>query len=155
VRYLRPSFGDVLSVAANRYGAGGMTVAELQGCRLLSAVCSNVILVSWGPAIQSDGARQKVETGQPEGLGQSSCGGPEPFSPLVIQPFFIKMRDWTHRRVAHPSPRRRASGRALAIWKAMIVLVEQLETDPDEAEFTKNVIGKIIADHRDARLDRG
>jgi hypothetical protein len=36
----------------------------------------------------------------------------------------------------------------------MIVLVEQLETDPDEAEFTKNVIGKIIADHRDARLGR-
>ena len=42
-------------------------------------------------------------------------------------------------------------GRGWAIWKAMIVLVEQLETDPDEAELTKNVIGKIIADHCDAR----
>jgi aminoglycoside phosphotransferase (APT) family kinase protein len=41
-------------------------------------------------------------------------------------------------------------GRGWAIWKAMIVLVEQLETDPDEAELTKNVIGKIIADHCDA-----
>ena len=29
----------------------------------------------------------------------------------------------------------------------MIVLVEQLETDPDEAEVTKNVIGEVIADH--------
>ena len=42
-------------------------------------------------------------------------------------------------------------GRGWAIWKAMIVLVEQLGTDPDEAELTKNVIGKIIADHCDAR----
>jgi aminoglycoside phosphotransferase (APT) family kinase protein len=42
-------------------------------------------------------------------------------------------------------------GRGWAIWKAMIVLVEQLETDPDGAELTKNVIGKIIADHCDAR----
>jgi hypothetical protein len=33
----------------------------------------------------------------------------------------------------------------------MIVLVEQLDTDPDEAEFTKDVIDKIIADHCDAR----
>jgi aminoglycoside phosphotransferase (APT) family kinase protein len=42
-------------------------------------------------------------------------------------------------------------GRGWAIWKAMIVLVEQLDTDPDGAERTKDVIGKIIADHRDAR----
>ena len=42
-------------------------------------------------------------------------------------------------------------GRGWAIWKAMIVLVEQLDTDPGEAELTKNVIGKIIADHCDAR----
>jgi hypothetical protein len=33
----------------------------------------------------------------------------------------------------------------------MIVLVEQLDTDPDEAGLTKNVIGQIIADHCDAR----
>ena len=42
-------------------------------------------------------------------------------------------------------------GRGWAIWKAMFVLVEQLDTDPDEAEVTKNVIGKIIADHCGAR----
>lgn len=42
-------------------------------------------------------------------------------------------------------------GRGWAIWKAMIVLVGELDTDPGGAEFTKNVIGKIIADHRDAR----
>jgi aminoglycoside phosphotransferase (APT) family kinase protein len=42
-------------------------------------------------------------------------------------------------------------GRGWAIWKAMIVLVGALDTDPDEAELTKNVIGKIIADHCDAR----
>jgi aminoglycoside phosphotransferase (APT) family kinase protein len=42
-------------------------------------------------------------------------------------------------------------GRGWAIWKAMIVLVRALDTDPDEAEFTKNVIGKIIDDHTDAR----
>jgi aminoglycoside phosphotransferase (APT) family kinase protein len=42
-------------------------------------------------------------------------------------------------------------GRGWAIWKAMIVLVRALDTDPDEAEFTKNVIGKIIDDHCDAR----
>jgi len=42
-------------------------------------------------------------------------------------------------------------GRGWAIWKAMIVLVDQLDTNPEEAEFTKNVIDKILADHRAAR----
>ena len=42
-------------------------------------------------------------------------------------------------------------GRGWAIWKAMIVLVEELDTDPDAAELTKNVISKILADHLDAR----
>ena len=42
-------------------------------------------------------------------------------------------------------------GRGWAIWKAMIVMVDQPDTDPNEAELTKNVIGKIIADHCDAR----
>ena len=42
-------------------------------------------------------------------------------------------------------------GRGWAVWKAMIVLVEQLGTDPGEAELTKNLIGRIFADHRDAR----
>jgi aminoglycoside phosphotransferase (APT) family kinase protein len=41
-------------------------------------------------------------------------------------------------------------GRGWAIWKAMIVLVGALKTDPDDAKFTKNVIGKILADHHDA-----
>jgi aminoglycoside phosphotransferase (APT) family kinase protein len=42
-------------------------------------------------------------------------------------------------------------GRGWAIWKAMIVLVGQLDTDPDDAAFTKSVISKILGDHRDAR----
>jgi aminoglycoside phosphotransferase (APT) family kinase protein len=42
-------------------------------------------------------------------------------------------------------------GRGWAIWKAMIVLVDELNTDPDGAEFTKNVIEKILTDHCDAR----
>jgi aminoglycoside phosphotransferase (APT) family kinase protein len=42
-------------------------------------------------------------------------------------------------------------GRGWAIWKAMIVLVDELDTDPDGADFTKNVISKILADHREAR----
>lgn len=42
-------------------------------------------------------------------------------------------------------------GRGWAIWKAMIVLAGALVTDPDEAEFTKNIVAKIIADHCDAR----
>jgi aminoglycoside phosphotransferase (APT) family kinase protein len=42
-------------------------------------------------------------------------------------------------------------GRGWAIWKAMIVLVEQLDNDPGGAELTKDVIGKIIADHCDAK----
>jgi aminoglycoside phosphotransferase (APT) family kinase protein len=42
-------------------------------------------------------------------------------------------------------------GRGWAIWKAMIVLVRALDTDPDDAEFTNGVIGEIIADHCDAR----
>jgi hypothetical protein len=33
----------------------------------------------------------------------------------------------------------------------MIVLVEQLDNDPGGAELTKDVIGKIIADHCDAK----
>jgi aminoglycoside phosphotransferase (APT) family kinase protein len=44
-------------------------------------------------------------------------------------------------------------GRGWAIWKAMIVLVDELGSDthspdPAGAEFTKNVISKILADHR-------
>ena len=42
-------------------------------------------------------------------------------------------------------------GRGWAIWKAMIVLVGELDTDPDGADFTKTVIAKILADHRGAR----
>lgn len=42
-------------------------------------------------------------------------------------------------------------GRGWAIWKAMIVLVRALDTDPTDADLTKSVIGKIIADHCDAR----
>jgi aminoglycoside phosphotransferase (APT) family kinase protein len=42
-------------------------------------------------------------------------------------------------------------GRGWAIWKAMIVLVRALHTDPADAEFTKDVIDKILADHREAR----
>jgi aminoglycoside phosphotransferase (APT) family kinase protein len=41
-------------------------------------------------------------------------------------------------------------GRGWAIWKAMIVLVRALATDPDDADFTKDVISKILADHRAA-----
>jgi aminoglycoside phosphotransferase (APT) family kinase protein len=44
-----------------------------------------------------------------------------------------------------------ARGRGWAIWKAMIVLVGALDTDPDDAAFTKTVIEKILADHLDAR----
>jgi aminoglycoside phosphotransferase (APT) family kinase protein len=42
-------------------------------------------------------------------------------------------------------------GRGWGIWKAMIVLVGELDTDPDGAEFTRNVIGKILSDHRGAK----
>jgi aminoglycoside phosphotransferase (APT) family kinase protein len=42
-------------------------------------------------------------------------------------------------------------GRGWAIWKAMIVLAQALETDSDEVDFTKDVINKILADHCDAR----
>jgi aminoglycoside phosphotransferase (APT) family kinase protein len=42
-------------------------------------------------------------------------------------------------------------GRGWAIWKAMIVLVRELDSDPAGADVTKNVINKIFADHRDAR----
>jgi aminoglycoside phosphotransferase (APT) family kinase protein len=42
-------------------------------------------------------------------------------------------------------------GRGWAIWKAMIVLVGALDSDPDEAAAMKDVIGKILADHRGAR----
>jgi aminoglycoside phosphotransferase (APT) family kinase protein len=42
-------------------------------------------------------------------------------------------------------------GRGWAIWKAMIVLVHELDADSLGADFTKNVISKILADHRDAR----
>jgi aminoglycoside phosphotransferase (APT) family kinase protein len=45
-------------------------------------------------------------------------------------------------------------GRGWAIWKAMIVLVEELATDPAGAEQTKDVIDQILADHREARLVR-
>ena len=42
-------------------------------------------------------------------------------------------------------------GRGWAIWKAMIVLVDELDTDPGSAAVTMNVIDQILADHRNAR----
>jgi aminoglycoside phosphotransferase (APT) family kinase protein len=43
-----------------------------------------------------------------------------------------------------------ARGRGWAIWKAMIVLVEALKDDPQDAAYTKAVIEAILADHRAA-----
>jgi aminoglycoside phosphotransferase (APT) family kinase protein len=40
-----------------------------------------------------------------------------------------------------------ARGRGWAIWKAMIVLVEALKDDPQDAAYTKGVIEAILADH--------
>jgi aminoglycoside phosphotransferase (APT) family kinase protein len=40
-----------------------------------------------------------------------------------------------------------ARGRGWAIWKAMIVLVEALKDDPQDAAYTKAVIEAILADH--------
>jgi aminoglycoside phosphotransferase (APT) family kinase protein len=40
-----------------------------------------------------------------------------------------------------------ARGRGWAIWKAMIVLVEELPGDPEGAAFTAAVIDSILADH--------
>ena len=44
-----------------------------------------------------------------------------------------------------------ARGRGWAIWKAMIVLVEALEDDPQNAAYTKGVIEAILADHLAAK----
>ena len=44
-----------------------------------------------------------------------------------------------------------ARGRGWAIWKAMIVLVEVLEDDPQNAAYTKGVIEAILADHLAAK----
>ena len=44
-----------------------------------------------------------------------------------------------------------ARGRGWAIWKAMIVLVDALRSDPADAEECKRVISEIIADHKAAR----
>ncbi len=41
-------------------------------------------------------------------------------------------------------------GRGWALWKAMIVLVRALESDPADAIATSRVIGEILADHRAA-----
>ena len=44
-----------------------------------------------------------------------------------------------------------ARGRGWAIWKAMIVLVEALKDDPQDAAYTKGVIEAILADHNAAK----
>ena len=44
-----------------------------------------------------------------------------------------------------------ARGRGWAIWKAMIVLVEALKDDPEDAVYTKGVIEAILADHTAAK----
>jgi len=43
-----------------------------------------------------------------------------------------------------------ARGRGWALWKALIVLVGALRDDPADAAQTRQVIGEILADHRDA-----
>ena len=42
-------------------------------------------------------------------------------------------------------------GRGWGIWKAMIVLADELHSDPASAEVTRSVIEAILADHRAAR----
>jgi aminoglycoside phosphotransferase (APT) family kinase protein len=44
-----------------------------------------------------------------------------------------------------------ARGRGWAIWKAMIVLVQALDSDPADAQECKRVIAEVIADHQQAR----
>jgi aminoglycoside phosphotransferase (APT) family kinase protein len=44
-----------------------------------------------------------------------------------------------------------ARGRGWAIWKAMIMLVRALDSDPADAEECKRVIAEVIADHQQAR----
>jgi len=44
-----------------------------------------------------------------------------------------------------------ARGRGWAIWKAMIVLVDELRDDPDGAAYTAGVIDAVLADHLAAR----
>jgi aminoglycoside phosphotransferase (APT) family kinase protein len=44
-----------------------------------------------------------------------------------------------------------ARGRGWAIWKAMIVLVGALDSDPADAAECKRVIAEVIADHQQAR----
>ena len=44
-----------------------------------------------------------------------------------------------------------ARGRGWAIWKAMIVLVEALQDDPEDAAHTRGVLEAILADHVAAR----
>jgi aminoglycoside phosphotransferase (APT) family kinase protein len=40
-----------------------------------------------------------------------------------------------------------ARGRGWAIWKAMKVLIGELEDDPEDAAYTTRVIEAILADH--------
>jgi aminoglycoside phosphotransferase (APT) family kinase protein len=44
-----------------------------------------------------------------------------------------------------------ARGRGWALWKAMIVLVDSLRSDPADASHTKAVIAEILADHQASR----
>jgi aminoglycoside phosphotransferase (APT) family kinase protein len=44
-----------------------------------------------------------------------------------------------------------ARGRGWAIWKAMIVLADVLESDPARADECERVIAEVIADHQQAR----
>jgi aminoglycoside phosphotransferase (APT) family kinase protein len=44
-----------------------------------------------------------------------------------------------------------ARGRGWALWKAMLVLVDELDADPDDALATKHVIAEVLADHLASR----
>ena len=41
-----------------------------------------------------------------------------------------------------------ARGRGWALWKAMIVLVDALRDDPEDAIATKHVIAEVLSDNR-------
>jgi aminoglycoside phosphotransferase (APT) family kinase protein len=98
-----------------------------------------------GNLLLADGRLSAVIDFGTSGIGDPSC------DTTIAWTFFSGEASRVFAERLPVDPATWVRGRGWAIWKAMIVLVTELEEDPEGAAFTIRVIEKILASHRASR----
>ena len=97
--------------------------------------------VAWGNLLVENGVLSAVID-----FGTSGVG--DPASDLAITwTFFTGESRETFRRAISVDEGTWARGRGWTLWKALIVLADQIDTDPDGAAENRRIIDDVIAEH--------